>query len=77
MGSSHSYLQNLDTAATQPIHWMKGPLCLELDVPVNAIEKAILGKGTAGKCSASGFAQYDYQKKLNIPFEGEVEFGVW
>ena len=77
MGSSHSYLQNLDTAASQPIHWMKGPLCLELDVPVNKIEKAILGKGTAGKCSAAGYTQYDYQKKMDIPLEGEVDFGVW
>ena len=33
MGSSHSYLQNLDNADLTPVHWLEDGLCLEVGVP--------------------------------------------
>ena len=68
-------LQNL--AAVTPVHWIKSGLCFELAVPDGMVHKALTAAGAAGKCSESGYTQFDYDKKIEVPVEGEVEFGVW
>ena len=77
MGSSHSYLQNLAAADTTPVHWVKAGLCFELAVPDGKVHQALTAAGAAGKCSMVGYTQFDYDKKIAVPVEGEVEFGVW
>ena len=57
MGSSHSYLQNLDATATKfPIHFMKFGLCLETMVPA----VSWMGKHSkVGTCADEGYVQPD------------------
>jgi len=77
MGSSHSYLQNLDATAVTPIHWLEDGLCLEVAVPVGKVHMALTHLGVAGSCSQTAYTQFDYKKSIMTPIEGEVTFGVW
>ena len=54
MGSSHSYLQNLD--AVTPFHWLKDGLCLEAAVPDGKVHRALTHKGVAGTCSKAAYS---------------------
>lgn len=87
MGSSHSYLINLDavvvapvatpiSTVTAPIHWINGEECFELDVPEGKIQTALLAKGVAGACTDIGFTVGEFTQTVNIPSEGNVTFKV-
>ena len=76
MGSSHSYLQNLDNADLTPVHWFEDGLCLEVGVPALNVHYALAAAGVAGKCSMTAYTQFDYTKMIKLPV-GDLEFGVW
>ena len=77
MGSSHSYLLNLEAVATTPVHWMEEGLCLQVSVPDEKVHMALHMEGVAGECSKTAYTQFDYSKTLKLPGHGNLEFGVW
>ena len=77
MGSSHSYLQNLEAAGTTPMYWMEEGLCVEVPVPDNKVHFVLSKGGVAGKCADTTFTQYDYSSDIPLPDHKKSSYAVW
>ena len=76
MGSSHSYLQNLELTATTPLHLLHDGLCLEFAIPDGMVNKAMSLGGIAGPCSMTAYTQMDKTYTVKSPM-GDLSMGVW
>ena len=75
MGSSHSYLLNLE--ATTPLHAIENGLCVEFAVPDGMTHQALNFPGiVAGPCAATEYSQFDNTYMTKSPM-GNLSTGVW
>ena len=77
MGSSHSYLQNLEAVASTQMYWLEYGLCVEVTVPDNKVHFVLANSGVAGKCSETAYTQYDYSGVLDLPENAKSPYAVW
>ena len=75
MGSSHSYLQNLESTAS--VYTLEDGLCIEFAVPVSNLTQALTYPGaTSGVCSNTEYTKFNNIYMTKSPF-GILQTGVW
>ena len=76
MGSSHSYLQNLEVTTT-PYHQLFYGLCFEYAIPVDGVHQALGMKSIAGPCADTEYTQMDNTTYTVNTASNPVALTVW